>query len=194
MTERPKGFAPIYEGWNVWDVWQSDDPIQGIGGAIMNAGISLERQLRIWVEDAVQDGAPGVAVADPANPAALKGAQVQILPNAGGLTAAASRSEVPELADSLQLGEKGSAAVKHTVRFFNRGAAAVLPWPHDQNYVLDAVFQPSAQNPVTNGEPPSSLGGAASSAASAIGHGLETLAWVGGGVAVLLVVLNLRRK
>lgn len=194
MAPRPSGFAPVFAGWNVWDVWHSNDPIQGIGGAIMNAGLSLERQLRIWVEDAVQDGAPGVAVADPANPAALKGDQVQLLPNPGGLAVAATRSEVPELAGALQIGEQGSEATKTTVRFFNRGAAAVLPWPHDQNYVVDAVFEPSTTNPVTNAEPPSSLGGAASSAANAIGHGIETLAWVAGGVGLLLLLANLRRK
>ena len=191
---RPAGFAPVFAGWNVWDVWQSQDPIQGIGGAILNAGLSLDRQLRIWVEDSVQDGAPGVAVADPANPAALKGDQVQIIPNSGGLAAAATRSEVPELAGALQLGHQDSAALKRTVRFFNRGDRSVLPWPHDANYVLDAVYVPSSQSPITNAGPPSSLGGAASNAANAIGHGLETLAWVGAGIGILLVLANLRRK
>ena len=137
---------------------------------------------------------PGVAVADPANPAALKGDQVQVVPNAGALVPAATRAEVPELAGALQLGDTGSAAIKFTVRFFNRGASGVMPWPHDENYALDTVYTPSTSSPITNADPPSSLGGAATNAAAAIGHGLETLAWVAAGVGVLLVLANLRRK
>ena len=69
----PAAFVPIFAGWNVWDIWQADDP----SFSVMTLGESLERQLRVWVENAVKDGAPGAAVADPLNPAALRGAQVQ---------------------------------------------------------------------------------------------------------------------
>ncbi len=186
----PAGFAPVFPGWNVWDVWQAQDPILGIGGAIMNAGLSLERQLRIWVEDQVKDNAPDANLADPANPAALKGAQVLVVPNAGALKPLNTRAEIPELAGALQVGEKGSAAKKFTVRFFNRGTAeTVMPWPHDENYVLDAVFQPDAANPLTSGDAPFSLDGAMSDAARGAGTVIKVVGVVVG-VGVLIWVVS----
>lgn len=185
------GFAPVFAGWNVWDLWYSQDPIEGIGGWIADAGLSLERQLRTWVEDQLTDNAPGVSVADPLNPAALKGDQVQILPSANGLPFAITRATVPSLAGELQLGTEGSQATKTTVRFFNRGERTVMPWPHDENVVLDVVYQPSKANTITNSAAPSSLGGTASDIAGAINHGLETLAWVAGGVGALWLLSKL---
>jgi len=172
----PDGFAPVFPGWNVWDVWQAQDPVLGIGGAIMNAGLSLERQLRIWVEDQVNDNAPDARLSDPANPVALKGAQVLVMPNAGGLKALRTRAEIPELAGALQVGEKDSPAKKFTVRFFNRGSReTALPWPHDENYVLDAVFEPDPANALTSGDAPFSLDGALDNAAKGAGTVLKVV-------------------
>jgi len=192
----PAGFAELFKGWNVWDVWQSDDPIEGIGDAVLNAGMSLERQLRVWVENWIKENAPGAAVADPANPFALRGDQIQIIPNAGGLVPAQSRSEMPELAGALQLGKQGSKGIKRTVRFFNRGDAGAIAWPQDQNYLLDTVYQPSDASPITNEAAPGSLAGAASGAADAVGSALKVVAIVGGvaiGALILVNVLNARK-
>lgn len=197
MTDTPVGFAPVFPGWNVWSVYQSTDPDNSIFGDIMNAGMSLDRQLQVWVENEIKDNAPGTAVADPANPAALRGDQIQIVPGAGSLAVAFNRREqLPEFAGDLHLGKAGTQgnAPLRFVRFFNRGVASVMPWPRDQNYILESVFQPSSTNPITNAPAPSSLGGAATDAANAIGNGLETIAWIAGGAAVLLILMNLRRK
>jgi hypothetical protein len=181
----PAGFAQLFHGWNVWELGQSSEPIQGLGGAVMNAGVSLERQAKIWVEDFIKDNAPAAAVADPLNPAALRGDQIQILPNAAGLEPLQTRADVPGVAGALQLGKEGSAGIKRTVRFFNRGEETAIAWPHDQNYVLDAVFQPSSSNPVTSGDAPGSLAGATDAAMDKAGTVLKVVA-IGGGV--LLVV------
>jgi hypothetical protein len=183
----PAGFAQLFKGWNVWDVWQSQDPVEGLGGAILNAGVSLERQLRIWVEDWLREHAPAAAVADTANPFALKGSQVEIVSNPAGLELLQTRADVPGLAGALQLGKEGSQGKKITVRFFNRGDETATDWPHDENYLLDAVYQPSATNPLTNAAAPTSLGGAASGAADAAEKTLKVVA-IGGGL-VLAVVL-----
>lgn len=190
----PAGFAPVFAGWNVWDVWQADDPDQSVLGSIWTAGESQDRLLRVWVENELSDNAPGVAVADPLNPAALKGDQVQTIPSAAGLTQEATRASIPELAGALQLGTPTSTAHVHTVRFYNRGAASVLPWPHDQNFVVDAVYTPSTTNPITSAPAPSSLAGTASSAAAGLGHVAEVLAWGAGAIAVAVVVSKLLRR
>ncbi len=187
----PVGFAPVFAGWNVWDLWQADDPDLSVLGAIWHAGESQERLLRVWVEDQLRDNAPGAAVADTLNPAALSGDPIQPIPKVSGLALAATRAEVPGLGGALQLGTNSSTATLRTVRFYNRGASSLLPWPHDANFLLDVVYFPSASNPVTNAQPPSTLGGAASAAGEAIASGLSTLAWVGGGIAVLLVLSKL---
>lgn len=192
----PAGFVQIFKGWNVWDVWQSQDPALGIAGSVIMAGVPLERQLRIWVEDEMREHAPAAAVADTANPLALKGSQVEIIPNAGGLELLQTRGDIGELAGALQLGSKGSEAKKFTVRFFNRGDETGMAWPHDENYVLDAVYQPSATNPLTNGAAPSSLAGAASSAESGIGSALKIVAVVAGvglGALLLVQLINARK-
>lgn len=193
----PAGFAQIFAGWNVWDVWQSQDPIEGLGGAVMNAGVPLERQLRIWVEDWLREHAPTAAVADTANPFALKGSQVEIIPNPGGLEQLQTRGDVPGLAAAMQLGNEGSQGLKRTVRFFNRGAETATAWPHDENYLLESVFKPSAANPLTSGAAPTSLGGAASSAADGVASTLKIVAIVAGvglGALLLMQVLQSSRK
>lgn len=187
----PAGFAPVFAGWNVWDLYQADEPDESILGSIWHAGESQDRLLRVWVEDNLRDNAPGTAVADPANPTALSGDPVQPIPSAGGLVPLVTRSSVPTLAGALQLGTADSTAALHTVRFYNRGAASVMPWPHDGNFVLDAVYTPSASNPITNAPAPTTLAGSASAAADAIGHGLETLAWVAAGAAAVFILLKL---
>lgn len=192
----PEGFAQVFKGWNVWDVWQSQDPIEGLGGAILNAGLSLERQLRIWIEDWLREHAPAAAVADTANPFALKGSQVEIISNPGGLELLQTRADVPGLAGALQLGKEGSQGKKITVRFFNRGEETATDWPHDENYLLDAVYRPSDTNPLTSGAAPTSLGGAASGAADAASSVIKVVA-IGAGVVlgvVLLVNLANARK
>jgi hypothetical protein len=191
----PAGFAQIFAGWNVWDVWQSQDPNEGIGDAVLNAGISLERQLRIWVEDWIREHAPAAAIADTVNPFALKGSQVEIIPNPGGLELLQTRADIPGLAGAMQLGKQGSQGLKRTVRFFNRGAETAVAWPHDENYLLESVFQPTSANPLTSGEAPTSLGGAASSAADTLGSTLKVVAIVAGvGIGALLLVQILQAR
>lgn len=181
----PTGFAPVFPGWNVWDLYVADDPNTTILGTIWNAGESPERVMRVWVENEISDNAPGAAVADPANPAALRGDQIQPIPAVSGLSVAVARGDVPALAGAQQLGKEGSTATLHTVRFWNRGSDTVMPWPHDENFLLETVYTPSATNAVTNSPQPSSLGGLASQSADVVGHGLETLAWVAAGAGFL---------
>lgn len=178
LVSAPAGFAPVFAGWNVWDLWVADDPDTSILNSIWTAGESAERVMRVWVEDELSDNAPGSAVADPANPAALKGDQIQPIPKVDGLAVAVSRANVPEFAGAQQVGKTDSTATLHTVRFFNRGAETVMPWPHDTNFLLDAVYTPSASNPVTNAPQPSSLPGVlgqAASAASAVAEGVAVI-------------------
>ena len=184
----PAGFAPVFSGWNVWDVWQADKP----SFDVMNLGLSLERQLKIWVENAVKDDAPGSAVADPANPLALRGAQVQPIPHVTDLAIAATRADIPELANA-SLNSAGNSATLRTVRFWSRASvprfklASSMPWPHNDDYLLNVVYQPTAKSAVTNAPQPGSLAGAASDLASGAGSAL-TLALVGGAVVLAAVV------
>jgi hypothetical protein len=188
MAATAAGFAPVFAGWNVWDVWQSDDP----PFSVLNIGLDLERQLRIWVENTLKDNAPGSAVADPANPFALRGDQIQIIPKTEGLAVETSRADVPEFAGSVNLGGgEDSKAILRTVRFFNRGSPTSLPWAHEPGYLLDTVYTPSSSNPVTNAPQPGSLGGAASKAGDELGKAVTALVWIGGGVAVALVAAKL---
>jgi hypothetical protein len=181
----PKGFAPVFAGWNVWDIWQSDDPPFDL----LMVGLDLERQLRIHVENQIKDNAPGAAVADPANPLALRGDQIQIIPSAEGLAIETSRADVPELAGVVNLGgDANSKAILRTVRFFNRGTEAVLPWVHEPGYLLENVYTPSATNPITSGPRPGSLAGAASDAERAVEKAVTALLWVGGGVAAAVLI------
>ena len=193
----PAGFANVFPGWNVWDVWQSQDPLEGIGDAIFNAGVPLERQLRVWVEDWIKERAPAAAVADPWNLAALRGAQIEIIPSSGGLELLQTRADVPGIAGAVQVGKQGSEAKKFTVRFYNRGDETAVAWPHDQNYLVDSVYRPSASNPITSGEAPGSLAGSAGDVADKVGGALKVVAIVAGvglGVLVVVSLVNASRK
>jgi hypothetical protein len=182
------GFAPVFVGWNVWDIWQSDDP----PFSVLNVGLDLERQLRIYVENQIKDNAPGAAVADPLNPAALRGDQIQIIPRVEGLEFERTRADVPELAGSVNLGGGDDAkALLRTVRFFNRGIESALPWPHGDGYLLENVYKPDPKNPVTGAPQPGSLGGAASEGAAAVGKAVTALVWIGGGIAAAVVLAKL---
>lgn len=174
----PAGFAPIFKGWNVWRVYAKDsldfDPLM--------IGVPDERRLRIFVEEAA-NSAPGAAVADPLNPLALKGSQVEIIPSTAGLQPALSRETVPGPALLLD----GPATLKF-VRFYNRGLEGVAAWPHDDDFMLDAVYQPSAENPVTNAEAPPSLAGTADELAKGAGTVIKVVgALAGVGVLIWLV-------
>lgn len=159
MTETPAGFAPIFKGYNLWGVYAKDsldfDPTM--------IGTSADRRLQIFVEEAA-NAAPGVAVADPVNPIALKGGQAEILPSAAGLTAALSRVSVPGPLLMLD----GPATLRF-VRFYNRGEEGVTAWPHNADFMLESVYQPDPENPVTSGAPPPSLAGAVDELAKGAG-------------------------
>lgn len=189
----PVGFAPVFKGWNVWSIYQADVPDRSVLEEIWMAGVDPSRALRIWVEDQVDDHAPGAVVGDPVspNPKKFKGEMVKEVPNANGLTQAAIRKEVPGLEGAQQLGEEGSGARLFFVRFYNRGEASALPWPHDKNFLVESVYQPDATNGLTNAPPPGSAAEDLQAAAGALGHGLEVVAWVAGGVAVLFILSKL---
>lgn len=171
---------PIFAGWNAWAVWQSSD----LSFNPLMFGVSPERQLRIWVEDAVRLGAPGAKVADPID---LKGGQVEILPGApSDLKPAMTKEQV----DGGPLLLSSDADPKlFFVRFFNRGSASRLVWPHDDDYLLDTVFEPSKTSEVTQGPAPSTItetaGQGSADLIGAVGRpifwalaGLVTLKWL----------------
>jgi hypothetical protein len=184
----PIGFVPIFAGWNVWDIWQADKP----SFSVMTVGESLQRQLQVWIENAIKDGAPGAAVADPLNPAALRGDQIQPIAPVKGLAIAATRADIPDLAGA-KLDSGGDTATLRTVRFWSRATApryalaTTMPWAHDDDYLLNVVYQPSAGNAVTNAPQPGSLAGTGSDIAAGVGTALNVIAI--GGAAVLGVVL-----
>jgi hypothetical protein len=196
-SSSPPGFVTVFPGWNVWVLWRSDDPDRGILGTIWNLGMAPDTELRVWVEDQIKDNAHGAAVADPLNPAALRGAQIQIIPSANGLKVDATRADIPELAGAVQLGKSGSKASRVFVRFYNRGEQSVMPWPHDENVLLDNSFVPSKTNSLTNGPAPGSLAGTATNIANEAESVVKVIA-IGGGVvlaAVLVIALaNTSRK
>ena len=146
--------APVFQGWNVWQVWQLKD----LPFSVMMFGVSPERQLRIWVEDQVRLNAGGSDVGDPGD---LKGSSVQIIDSAPGLAVAMRKEDVPGGATFVVSGP----ATLFTVRFFNKGAQTQLPWPHDDEYLLDAVLEPKADNPATSGPAPTTIG-------ESVGHGI----------------------
>jgi hypothetical protein len=196
----PPGFATVFAGWNVWDLWQAADPDESLLGALWHAGISQDQLLKLWVENQIEDNAPGANISDPLNPDPehFRGDEIQILPGKpDGLAVAAGR-ESAGLGGALQVGKKDSAATFRTVRFFNRGQEAILPWPHDQNFVLDVVYQPSATNPITNSAPPSTAGGTikagAAAAEKALGELVTVAAWGLGGIALILLISKMRSR
>jgi hypothetical protein len=141
-------FLTVYPGWNVWDVWQVKD----LPFSLLMMGVSPERQLRIWVEDAVRLGAPGALVADSID---LKGGQVEIL---NGQPAGLARDQRKEQVPGPSMVVDGPATLR-TVRFFNRGDKAKMAWPHDSSYLLDQTYSPSPINPATSGPGPDTIAG-----------------------------------
>lgn len=140
-------FAPVFVGWNVWAVYQ----VQDLDFNPLMWGVDRDRQLRLWVEDSVRLGAPGAIVADPID---LKGGQVEILPGAPeGLTVEARKEQVSGPAMLVD----GPAELRF-VRFYNRGQASRLVWPHNNNYLLDRVYTPKPTAPATQGPPPTTIG------------------------------------
>ncbi len=192
-TPAAPGFAPVFAGWNVWDVYQADSPDENVLGAIWHAGISEDRLLQLWVENEIENNAPGANLSDPLNPNPehFRGDSVQIIQGAGTLSRAAVRDSIPALAGAQQLGNTDSTARLRTVRFYNRGQATTMPWPHDQNFLVDAVFQPDPTNGITNAPAPSTFGGSVKELGSGIAHAVETLAWVAGGAAVVFLLVKL---
>jgi hypothetical protein len=174
----PAGFTTVFKGWNVWGVRQKDD----LDFEAIMIGVSRDRRLRIWAEDAA-DSAPGAAVADSANPFALKGSQVEILNSGGSLASAETQGE------SLAGVSLDGPSTVRFVRFFNRGSEAVTPWPHDSNYLLETVYQPTTDNPITNAPGPSSLAGSVSQATGEVSSAVKILA-IGGGVVLAVVLIT----
>src|ERR1700742_4307115 len=138
--------APIFAGWNVWAVWQVKD----LPFSIMMLGVSRDRQLQIWVEDQTRVNG-GASTADPID---LKGSSVQILNGAPTDLQVAGRKES---VSGPTMAVEGDAELRY-VRFYNRGDATSLPWPHDESYLLDSVYEPSKTSPTTNSAPPPTIG------------------------------------
>ncbi|HXC23126.1 MAG TPA: hypothetical protein VNU28_00960 [Solirubrobacteraceae bacterium] len=160
----PAGFAPVFAGWNVWSVWQKNDLDIEIG----SIGLDADRRLRVWVEDTA-DAASGAQLHDPLNPSVFHfdGDEVEIIPSDAGLSVALGRETVPNATD---LALDGPATLRF-VRFYNRGAATILAWPHSSNYLLESVYMPSATNAATNAPAPESTGGDVKQAATAVAAG-----------------------
>ncbi len=194
FTPVAAGMAPVFPGWNVWGVWQKND----LDVEISMIGVGRDRRLRIWVENEVDDNAPGAAVGDPLspNPTKFKGEMVQIIPSDAGLTEIARKESFP----GTQALSLDSAPTLRFVRFYNRGSLTAMPWPHDDNYLLDAVYMPSLTNPVTNAPEPSSTAGdlnsaanAAAAAASSVGSGLVVAVGIGLGVLAVVALAKSRK-
>jgi hypothetical protein len=184
----PNGFAPVAKGWNVWAVLARNelafDPLM--------LGVSPERRLRIWVEDAA-DAAPGANIADEWHVGKLKGEQVEIIQSAEGLEPSEERAQhLP--------GSTLNFDPNHTrvfVRFFNRGAAGVTPWPRDENFLLDTVYEPTAESPITSAPEPSTLEGSAGAAVQGAGEVVKVVAILGGvalGAWLLVSLVNSNRR
>jgi len=143
-------FAPVFPGWNVWTVYQVKD-LNDTNPLFW--GLDRDRRLRIWVEDAIRLGAPSTRVADPAD---LKGGQIEILPSKPAELKTNARKE--DVGGSSAMLVDGPAELR-VVRFFNRGEQGQLTWPHDDNYLLNEVLTPSPSSPATSSAPPKTIGG-----------------------------------
>lgn len=158
--------APVFNGWNLWSVWQ----VNSLPFSIMMLGVSQDRQLQIWVEDAVRLNAGGSVVADPID---LKGGQVEILTGDSGLSPAVRKEQVQGPAMVVN----GPATLRF-VRFYNHGPDTSLPWPHDESYLLDTVYQPSAANPATNTPAPTTIGSTVGQGViQPVEHALGAIPW-----------------
>lgn len=140
-------FVDVHPGWNVWSVYQVKD----LPFSVLMVGVSRDRQLRLWVEDAIRLGSSGPIVADPAD---LKGGQIEILPAEPAGLAVAQRKEA---VGGNALVVDGPADLRY-VRFYNRGAPGSVSWPHDSSYLLNEVFTPDPKNAATSGPGPSTIG------------------------------------
>lgn len=181
MSDAPAGYAKVFPGWNAWAVFQKDD----LDFETLMVGVSPELRLRIWVEQQASK-APGVELADTVNLAALQGSQVEIIPSVDGLAVGQNRAlELPAQEMFLD-----GPATRKLVRFYNRGSGeAFTPWPHDANYLLDAVFTPAPNNPITGGAPPSSLAGKLDKVSDTAGTVIKVVAVVAGlGLLALIIV------
>jgi hypothetical protein len=182
------GLAPVFPGWNVWAVWQKND----LDFEISMLGVSADRRLRIWVENAVDDNAPGAAVGDPLSPnvTKFKGEMVQIVPSAGELLPVARKESVPNSVPALD----GPPSL-FFVRFYNRGQLTSLAWPHDGNHLLDAVYLPSPISPITNAPEPASAAATVDEAGEVVkGAAASTSGLLAGAAAVLALGLLLSRR
>jgi len=190
LTDEP-GIIPIFPGWNVWSVWQVND----LDFSVLNIGLTPERQLRIWIEDQIRDKAGAAEVADPV---AMKGSQIQVLPSIPqGLKTMARKEDVGGCEGEGCAGPtmvvNGPATLK-AVRFFNRSNSQTsMPWPHDDNYLVDSTFLPTADSIVTAGPGPGTVldpltkaGSGAASAAGAVVDKLVKGALIIGGVYLVI--------
>jgi len=193
MSDVPAGMAPVFFGWNVWTLYQTTKPDESVLAKIWHLGIPEDQMARLWVENQVEDNAPGANVSDPLNPDVehLRGNEVQMLPGRPSLAIAAAR-ESAGLGGEQHLGadDAPGTPIERTVRFYNRGKATVMPWPHDKNFLVDVVWQPSASNMLTNGPAPKTTDVALGKVGDSLMTGLE-IAGVGIG---LLLLLQLTRK
>ena len=144
----PAGFASVFAGWNVWDVSVADE----LETEVLMLGVSDARRLRIFVEEVAQAG-PGVDVAEPLNPLELKGEQVEIIDNPADLVAIETAEQQKPGANLLI---RDPSHIE-TVRFFNNGTDSVISWPTSfpgtRNFLLEAVYQPTAVSPLTKNLP-----------------------------------------
>jgi hypothetical protein len=176
-------FAPVFKGWNVWSVWQVKD----LPFSILMLGVERSRQLRIWVEDHVRLGAPGTEVADALD---LKGGQIEILPALpAGLKSVKRRESIP--GPAIVVESQDEPPELRVVRFFNRGSAGKLVWPHDDAYMLDEVFDPDPKNEATSGPGPGTIASRTTAPIAEGGIDVVKFAAVAAGV-VLVLALALR--
>lgn len=173
-------FLPIFKGWNVWVVWQSKD----LDFDPLMIGVSRDRRLRIFVEDAVRLGSADADVADPLD---LKGGQVEILPAIPRGLATAKTKE--QLAGDRALTIDGPAE-ERVVRFFNRGNATHILWPHDNNHLVDRVLIPSPDNPATSGTAPPRIGSEVTEPLKSAGKGIAVVAGVAVAGVLLVAILS----
>lgn len=118
MTVALPADVPLLEGWNVWDVLQSQAPIDPLPG-------SANDQLAAWVRAAV--GIPDLPIA--------------LVSSSAAGDAIAVRDSIPELAGTPALGVAGSALDRRTIAFELHNAQPSIPWPHDDNLILDAAYE-----------------------------------------------------
>lgn len=119
--------VPILDGWNIWNVWQTQTPIEPTPG-------TLNDQLAAWVRDVTGLG-PDL--------------QVALVSAAAAGPVVASRASDPEFAGPVELGVATSPVTLRRIAF-QSPIGGELPWPHDLNFLLDAAFQaaPAPGQPV----------------------------------------------